>query len=207
MSIKQKVMHYKQTEEIVWARFVSDILSPPVVWGILALPIAFRDAPSRSQALVWATVYILMVCIVPIIYIGWMVRKGKITDIHMKLRHQRIMPFMVSVVATVVAWWTLRAMGAPPVVPLMALSSLAQLTLMAIITLAWQISMHMMSIASAFVTTGLLFGTLPALIILPLVFLVAAARLKLKRHTLMQVIGGTALGLSVPAALILSSHP
>jgi hypothetical protein len=188
-----------------WARLVSDILSPPVVWGALALPIAFRDAPSREQGLSWAGVYILMVCIVPIVYIAWMVRRGKITDLHMRVRTQRILPFVVSLIATAIAWWTLRAMGAPPVIPLLALSSLAQIGLMALITLVWQISMHMMSIASAFVTTGLLFGTAPALIILPLVFVVAAARLKLKRHTVMQVIAGTVVGLSVPATLILNA--
>jgi hypothetical protein len=188
-----------------WARLVSDILSPPVVWGALALPIAFRDAPSREQALTWAGVYILMVCILPIIYIGWMVRRGKITDVHMRVRSQRILPFLVSLVSTAIAWWSLRALGAPPVIPLLALSSLAQIGLMALITLVWQISMHMMSIASAFVTTGLLFGVLPALIVLPLIFVVAAARLKLKRHTMMQVLGGAAIGLSVPATLIINA--
>ncbi len=181
--------------KLSWARLVSDLLSPPVVWGALAFPIAFRDAPSQDRALLWAVTYVVLVCLLPLIYIAVMVKRGRITDIHMRVRQQRLRPFIVSLLCTTIAWWTLRFMGAPSVVPMFALFSLVQLALMTIITLVWQISMHAMSISGAVIITAVLFGVVPALLTLPLVVLVGAARLKLKRHTPAQVVAGAAVGL------------
>jgi membrane-associated phospholipid phosphatase len=200
--MRSKVRHYLESSPIFWARLVSDILSPPVIWGALAFPIAFRNAPSLDQALLWAFTYILLGCILPIMYIVMMVRRGRITDIHMQVRTQRFRPFVVSIVCMTVAWWTLRFMGAPSVVPLFALFSLVQIVVMAVITLVWQISMHAMSISGAVVALGFLFGTTAALIAAPFIILVGMARLKLKRHTPAQVFVGTILGVLIPVMLL-----
>jgi membrane-associated phospholipid phosphatase len=199
---RERIANYLHSPGIAWARLVSDILSPPVIWGALALPIAFRDAETSEQALLWAFTYITLVCLLPLVYIALMVRRGTITDIHMQVREQRIRPFVVSLIFTTIAWWTLRFMGAPSVVPLLALFSLIQLALMTLITLVWQISMHMMSISGAMVALGFLFGTTAAIVVLPFVILVGAARLKLKRHTPAQVVAGAALGVLIPMVLL-----
>jgi hypothetical protein len=189
------------SDKLSWARLVSNILSPPVIWAIMAFPIAFRDAPSREQALAWAAIYCLLVCLLPLLYVALMVRRGRISDIHMQFRQQRIRPFVVSIICTTIAWWTLRFMGAPPVVPLFALFSLVQIAVVAVITLVWQISMHAMSITGAVVAAGAFFGVVPALILLPLIILVSAARLKLQRHTPAQVVAGALVGVIVPLLL------
>lgn len=183
---------------ISWARLVSDLLSPPVVWAAMAFPIAFRDANSQQRALTWALLYSALVCVLPMVYVAWMVKRGSITDLHMGVREQRIRPFIVSLICTVVAWWSLRLMGAPPVVPLFAMFSIVQITVMALITLVWQISVHAMSITGAAVAAFAFFGPLWALPIVPLVVLVGAARLNLKRHTMAQVLAGSALGILIP---------
>lgn len=194
--------HENPFEPVVpWARLISNLLSPPVIWAVLAFPIAFRDADSRDQAILWAATYGVLVCLMPLLYIVWMVRRGRIGDIHMKLRKERLRPFLVSIACTVVAWWALRLMGAPSVVPQFALFSLVQLVVMAMITLVWQISMHAMSISCAVVAIGLLFGILPALVATPLIPLVGAARLKLHRHTPAQVVAGTLVGALIPVIL------
>ena len=184
-----------------WARLISDLVSPPVVWAVMIFPIAYREADSQAQALLWGLTYGILVCLVPILYIGWMVRRGSITDIHMRLREERLRPFLVSIACTGAAWWTLRLMGAPSVVPLVAISTLVQLATMAVITLVWQISIHTMSITSAVVATGILFGIGPALLVSPLVPLVGAARLKLNRHTPAQVVTGALVGAVVTVML------
>ncbi len=186
---------------ISWARLVSDILSPPMVWGAFAFPIALRDAETQEQAILWAAVYIVLVCLLPVIYIAIMVKRGDITDIHMRVREQRTRPFLVSIACTGFAWFILRLMGAPAVVPLFALFSFILLTVMALITLVWQISVHAISITGVTVATAALYGLIPALLTIPLIILVGAARLKLKRHTPAQVIAGTFVGLIVPVIL------
>jgi membrane-associated phospholipid phosphatase len=184
-----------------WERLVSDILSPPVVWALLAFPLAFRSADNAQQALTWALTYITLVCVLPIVYIALMVKRGSITDIHMPVRNQRIRPFLVSILCTMFAWGILRLMGAPAVMPLLALFSMVQLAIMLIITFTWQISIHAISISGATIALGAVFGMLPALIIAPLVVLVGAARVNLNRHTPAQVIVGSVVGFIVPALL------
>lgn len=184
-----------------WARLVSDVLSPPVVWATLAVPIALRDAPNQGAALAWALVYILLVCLLPIVYIALMVKRGKITDIHMKVRGQRVRPFLISILCAGIAWMIFYMMDAPSLMPIFALFSLIQLLVMLIITLIWQISIHAISISGATVALGVLFGTLPALISAPLVVLVGVARIKLHRHTLAQVVVGTGVGVIIPLLL------
>ncbi len=188
-------------EQLSWARLVSNLLSPPVIWAVMAFPVAFRDATSEAQALTWALVYGVLVCLMPLLYVAWMVRRGRITDIHMQVRQQRMRPFLVSLLCTTVAWWVLRFMGTPPVLPLFALFSLVQIAVIALVSLVWQISMHAMSISGAVVAALAFFGLIPALLLLPLVLLVGAARLKLERHTPAQVIAGAAVGIIVPIIL------
>jgi len=189
------------TERVLWAQIVSNVLSPPLVWAVMVLPIAFRDARTPQQAFGWAFVYGLLVCLLPMLYVAWMVHRGSITDLHMRVRRERLRPFAVSLVCTLTAWWALVAMDAPPIVPLFALCSLVQIAVMAGITLVWQISMHAMSISGAAVAAGAFFGAAPALVMLPLILLVSAARLRLKRHTMPQVLAGAAVGVLVPLAL------
>ncbi|GAB4346639.1 MAG: hypothetical protein Kow00117_23560 [Phototrophicales bacterium] len=192
-----KNFHY----ELSWARLVSDILSPPIVWALLAFPIAFREVDSVQEALRWASIYIFLVCVVPILFIFWMVKRGSITDIHMKIRRQRIRPFLVSLFSTGLAWVVLRLMGAPSMILMLALFSLIQLTVMTFITLVWQISIHAISISGATVALAVLFGSIPALLSTPTIFIVGAARIKLKRHTPAQVLAGTLVGMIIPLAL------
>jgi hypothetical protein len=142
------------------------------------------------------------VCLLPALYILWMVRRGSITDIHMKVRGERLRPFLVSMACTAITWVILRLAGAPVVMPMMAAIMLAQLAVMTAITFFWQISMHAMSISGAVVAVSIFFGVGPGLLVSPLVPLVGAARLRLHRHTLAQVIAGTLLGGLVTGLLL-----
>jgi len=178
-----------------------------VIWSFLAFPIAFHNAPSPQQALLWAFTYCVMVCILPAVYIGYMVWRGQITDLHMEVRKERIRPFLVSLVGTALAWGLLRWMGAPSLLTTFALVSFVLLGTMLVVTLSWQISMHSMSITCAVVATGALYGIGPALLISPLIPVVGVARLKLRRHTVAEVIAGSLVGAGVTALLLLILNP
>ncbi|MFO7322637.1 MAG: hypothetical protein DIU68_012975 [Chloroflexota bacterium] len=188
--------------KVSWARIVSDLISPPVVWALLAFPIAHR-ADHNGTPVVWAIVYGTLVCWLPLFYVAWNVRNGNITDLHMKVRRERIRPFIVTLLGSTAALAMLVAAGAPRLMPLFALFSLIQLALMTLITLVWQISVHSMSITGAVVTTGALYGVGPALVLFPLVPLVGAARYKLGRHTLSQIIAGAVVGATTSLLLFL----
>ncbi len=69
-----------------WARLVSDIISPPIVWAILVIPVAFQYAQSTVNAIFWAVLYGIFICLLPILYVAYQVWRGNISDIHMKNR-------------------------------------------------------------------------------------------------------------------------
>ncbi len=187
--------------EFSWARVVSDVLSPPVVWAALSFPIANRAAGGSSSALIWAGIYSIFVCILPVLYIAYMVKRGHITDIHIRVRSQRLLPFIVTIACAGAAVLILVALGAPRLVPLFALFSLLQVVIMLAITTMWQISMHAMGIMSAAVAVTALFGAWAGLLAAPLVAMVGAARIRLRRHTLAQVIAGAIVGGSMTALM------
>jgi hypothetical protein len=190
-----------------WARIISDLLSPPVIWGVVAFPIAARVSGSLEQTIIWGLIYTILVCILPAVYIGVMVMRGHITDMHMQVREQRVKPFLVSLLGTGLAWLVLTILGAPGLLPLFAIFTLLQIAIMLLITLYWQISMHSMSITGAVVITGALYGLVPALVLSPLIPVVGLARIRLNRHTLAQVVAGCVLGGSATLVMWLISLP
>jgi hypothetical protein len=188
-----------ESYEISWARLVSDVVSPPVVWTALAFPLAFAtDSMGGSGALTTATLYGFVVCWLPVMFIGWMVKRGHITDIHMKVRRQRILPFGVSLTCSAGGLGLLYMLKASTVFLLFGVAALVALALVAVVTIFWQISIHAMSITSAVTVVALVFGVAAALWLFPLIPLVGAARLNLKRHTFAQLVAGSVVGTLVP---------
>lgn len=180
--------------EVRWARLVSDVLSPPVVWAVMTFPIALRDADSHARGVVWALVYVVLVCVLPVVYIAWLVAAGEITDMHLPHRHERTRPFIATILCALVALIVLKLMNSSSKMDFYALSTLMQISLLAMITLVWQISIHTMSISGVVVTVAAWFSVAIALVLIPLVLLVAGARLRLKRHTPAQVVAGIVVG-------------
>lgn len=195
--------NFYSAEETFWARIVSDVFSPPAVWGALIIPVALQFSPTPSQGLYWAVLYGFLICLVPVLFIAYMVWAGKIGDIHMKERTDRYKPLVVSVTSTAFGIIILKALGAPIALPLLAVISLVQIGVIALITIYWQISMHAMGMTGATMAIGIVFSVQVALLTVPLVVLVGLARLVLKRHTPMQILAGALVGLLVPAFLFL----
>lgn len=190
-----------------WARIVSDVFSPPVVWMALVVPIALQFTEDTMQGLYWALLYALFICIVPLLFIFYSVHTGRIGDVHMKERKERYRPLFVTLISTMCAWALLKAMGAPTALPLLAVISWVQLGVIMLVTFYWQISMHAMGITGATMTIGIVFSIPTAMLTVPLIMLVGAARLRLKRHTPAQILAGTLVGALVPAGLfLLFSH-
>jgi membrane-associated phospholipid phosphatase len=186
-----------------WAKWVSDIISPPVVWMAVSLIVALAFSYTTLEALYWAGLYSLFVCIVPMLFILYNVYTGQIGDIHMQHRHERYRPLLVTIVANVVALALLILQDAPVVMKLLAIMSLIEVVIISAVTLYWQISMHAMAITGATMAVGVLLSLTLALLMIPLIVLVGAARLRLDRHTPMQVFAGAMVGAFAPVILFL----
>lgn len=197
------------SHRLSWARLVSNLCSPPVVLAVLAWFAAQYDAQSPDEAYFLAGLFIVGAVLIPFGILGWWVYRGTVSDLHMSLRHERYWPLALEAACTFVVWLLLHVVGGGryPAVNLVTSYLLVETVMGLAVTYYWQISIHAGIMAGAVVIAGLLFGAGVGLALSPLILLVAAARLKLKKHTVGQVIAGIAIGVVAPPLLYLLIFP
>ena len=92
--------------------------------------------------------------------------------------------------------------GAHPILVILTLVSIVELTLMLLGTFFNHISLHAMAMTSMISATAILFGFSQSLIFIPLILVVVLARLVLRRHTPVQIMAGVLIGALTPFAVI-----
>lgn len=177
---------------------ISAVTSPYVVTGITAALAVLMLQPTWRQLLLWGGIAVGAGAVLPflIVYLLW--RKHRLTDMHVRLRAQRIVPFVAALVSASAGMVLLYAVRAPAQLVALAAVYIANGLILALISLRWKISVH-----AAVFTAGVMslwaLGYVPALWALALLPLVLWARVRRHRHTWLQ-------GL-VPVALSLVATP
>jgi membrane-associated phospholipid phosphatase len=184
------------------ARLFSNIISPPVIFALVGLALSLYSLP-LPQALTWAAIYGLFVSLLPILFVLWMLNTGRVKELHMSDTGERHLPYIVAVLCAIIFLVIVRLANGPELLRCLSIFNVVALTSLALINTRWLISFHATAIAAAWTIIGLVFGWQASLWVLPLVGLVVAVRLFLKRHTVAQVIAGLALGVASVAALTL----
>ena len=189
----------KQDSLTTLATAVSNVLSPPAVMAMVGFSlIAFPDiGVPPLVALGWSVLIGAVGSLIPVFYIVYLLKKGVIGDLHMARRQDRYRPFILGVLAPLTVWVLMAYFGAPQPYQRLALFDTVLFLLLGIINLLWQISTHSATIVGAVTIIAALFGTLIALLTCPLILLVIWARLRLKRHSIIQLAIGMLLGLGV----------
>jgi hypothetical protein len=190
------------------ARWVSNILSPPVVGSFLALGFVGFVAPNPKELWRWLELTIPLVTLPPLTYVVWLVRRGELADIHMPDRQARVKPLAVILGWMLICTLLLHAWGAPLALHLFLLAVLLLVGLLSLVTLFWQISFHSATISAAAATAVAVGGTTvwPITITL-LVPLVSWSRIRLHRHTFRQVTAGCVVGLVVAILMLIGLSP
>jgi membrane-associated phospholipid phosphatase len=182
------------------AKWVSRVFSPPVLglFGISLTALAINS----SGVWPWTGYYILLTILIPLVYIVYKVRKGDITDFHMRVRKQRIRPMALTLGCTSFAWLSMWAGSAPKILIIFAGAGVFQITFFLLVSLRWKISGHGTAIANLAVFLWALFGAsaTPAVIAVPVVMW---ARVRLDRHSIAQTIAGTIAGAAFMLVLLL----
>jgi membrane-associated phospholipid phosphatase len=129
------------------------------------------------------------------IYLVWLMRRGRVTDLDIQLRQERARPMLFMLVSGGVGVLVL-ALGMAPYELLMLSAGLwLQSLVIFAITLRWKISVHSATATGAGVMIWFLTGAL-----LPLVLgvpIIAWSRVRLRRHTVSQTIAGALVSLTV----------
>jgi membrane-associated phospholipid phosphatase len=178
------------------ARILTEAFSPAVLVVVCLSLIAAHTAPSRLQAIIWATLAALLCSIAPMTYILRGVRHGHWSNHHVHERHQRRGPLIVCLLGCTAAIIAGLFGGAPRDLIAVIVSAATVLLAAYVCTtvLRFKISIH--SIVA--------FGTMTvlAIVISPLVLTAAPlplaigwSRIHLREHTTAQVIAGALLGI------------
>ena len=175
------------------AYVISQVCSPPVLSAVAMALIA--STLHHARAWRWAGLYVFLAILTPVIYLIWLVRHGRVTDLDVQLREQRMRPLIVTIACGAAAWIALALGGAPIEMVVVAGGLWLQTVVIFSITLWWKISVHSAAAASVATLVWSLAGTsLPLLIGVPII---AWSRVRLRRHTVSQTIAGALLGLAI----------
>lgn len=183
------------------ARLYSNIVSPPTIFAALGLALAWKQLPLLPGFL-WAAVYGLLVSLAPILFVLYLLKTGRIKELHMSNTGERHWPYVVAVLCAALGYGLINWFDGPELLRCFSLFNVIELTALGLINIFWLISIHATGAMAAFVIVGLVFGWPASLIVLPLVISVCWVRLYLRRHTPAQVVAGLILG--VASVLVLT---
>lgn len=173
------------------ARIVSEVASPPCL-GLAVTALAARAAGTWA-AWVWAGLHALLSVVLPTLYIAWLVRRGRVSDMHLRVREERYRPLVFSILTGACSVFILGLGGAPHLLVVLAVLHLVQLAFFLGITLRWKVSVHCAAASGLAILAVFLWGAGGALLG-PGVPLIAWSRVYLARHTPLQTMGGALLG-------------
>jgi membrane-associated phospholipid phosphatase len=143
--------------------------------------------------------------LLPFLNALFLLRSRYIKSLHMETKEERKMPLVMTAFFFAAEYWMLHDRAVPETLKMLLLSGTISITLTVIINLFWKISAHMVGIGGV---TGAMFvlaylvkypgAAWLMIILLFLAGLIGMARLQLKAHTPMEVLGGFVLGAGCP---------
>jgi hypothetical protein len=163
------------------------------VFAMLGFAVAWLVSPFWV-GLGWGTLHGVLVSLIPILFIIYLLKSGRIADLHIKNRHERHLPYLVGTLCSLLALMLVHALGGPDLLRTLLISNVAGLAALGLVNAFWQISSHLASITSAVLFAGFAFGQAVGWALAPFVVLTFFARLFLRRHTVAQLVAGMALG-------------
>jgi membrane-associated phospholipid phosphatase len=143
-----------------------------------------------KEILLWSFLCILFGSLIPFMFIFILYKKKKINDLHVPKREERIKPILVTLVSYMLGFFVFYILKSPVYLRAIFFGSFLTVFVFILITYFWKISFHTSWITFFCITYFIIFGKW-ALFLILLIPLVAWARVKIKRHTIAQVICGS----------------
>ncbi|MFG2008807.1 phosphoesterase PA-phosphatase [Micromonospora sp. NPDC048868] len=184
------------------ARAATEVFAPALLAALMPVVVGLHAASPVEVGLGWALVGSLFCSIIPNSLIWWGVRRGRLTDHHIRRREQRRRPLAYGLLSVLVGLAVMIGFGAPRPVLAMVVVMFALGLAVTVVNLAWKLSIHAAVAAGAAAVLVIEFG--PALLAsAPVVALVGWSRVRLRDHTVGQVAAGTVVGALIAAPTFL----
>ena len=182
-------------------RYLSHSLSAPII----ATPVFVALVLLESATILSAILSVFFATIVPVIGITGFARSEGL-DYDIPEKRARARPFEIAILSYLAGFTTLVTIGAPVMLSGLMLAYLINTCAMFLITLVWKISVHAAGVTGplSFLVfkLGLLWGFL-YLLVIP----VGLIRIRLRQHTLLQVLAGAVLSAALTWAQIIFLVP
>ena len=173
-----------------FARALSYIFDGTIISIPILIIICLVLVDNTTRALGWAVLCLTFAMIIPYLYIRILIRKKVLDDLHISNKEDRIKPLIITIISNTVGFSILYILKAPLFLKAMFLIVIISTIIFGIITYFWKVSAHTAWITFMVITFNILFGKW-MLFLLPLIPMVGWARVKIKRHTVKQVISGS----------------
>jgi len=174
------------------ARVISYLFNPILLLVFVPFILLYRTTNEFSIAAFW-TGYTLIFLIAIGAYMLYEVKKGRFTDLDVYKREQRPVLFVMCIIFTVLYMLGLWLLKGPFPLFVVAVGVVVGIILASIINMWIKASLHMATLAALIFSISVVYGGWYSLLLL-LFPLVAWARLRLKRHTMQEVIVGGIFG-------------
>lgn len=175
------------------ALLVSHVLSPIILATCLLLGTPWRDASVRWPE---AVVAALFTTVIPWLLLAVAKLRGKVTDLHVTVRHQRHWLYACTAGLILCGLAVLWLMDAGSGIFREVLTILLGLAVVAVINIWWKVSVHL-AVGTYVIlqVAGHSTGLMPLAVLFTAVL--GWARVRSCQHTATQVCGGVAVGISI----------
>ncbi|MBU4483018.1 MAG: hypothetical protein KKG62_02825 [Actinobacteria bacterium] len=173
-----------------FAKALSYIFDGTIISIPILIIICLVLVDNTTRALGWAVLCLTFAMIIPYLYIRILIRKKVLDDLHISNKEDRIKPLIITIISNTVGFSILYILKAPLFLKAMFLIVIISTIIFGIITYFWKVSAHTAWITFMVITFNILFGKW-MLFLLPLIPMVGWARVKIKRHSVKQVISGS----------------
>jgi membrane-associated phospholipid phosphatase len=165
-------------------------MNAPLITLLTFIPLVYQFGNDATIQLLALTSF--FGCLLPLITVGYLLKKGIISDFYANEKDERFLPFMATIFSYTMGTVALMAVHAPEQITALMACYIVNGIVLLVITMKWKISIHAGGITSPVTALVYLLGT--RLLPLFLLFLpVAWARVELKAHDKKQVTAGAVI--------------
>jgi membrane-associated phospholipid phosphatase len=172
---------------------LTEVFAPAVLAAVLPLIVGLHAASSPVRGLAWGLLASLFCAVLPYAMILRGVRQGRLSDRHIGERSQRTRPLLLGLGSVLIGLALLLATHAPRELVALVVASFAGGAVATAVNHFWKSSIHAGVAAASAVVLVLIYG--PALLVTAVVVAaVGWSRVRLRDHTVAQVIVGALIG-------------
>ena len=176
-----------------FARLISIIFIPPVLTVISFFYLALKFESDSYKSNLTIFIAVLFGFILQIASFVYLRKKGLLSDFDAKIKNERTLPFFVSLLYYILGFILLLILNVNIISIAFWFCYISNTFLVILINRYLKISIHAMGVSGPLALFTFIIG-IEALVLLPILLAVGWSRIKLKCHSLTEIVAGAFLG-------------